>query len=302
MSAPYTGGSDPGGDLFYCENFSFATPCGTPRVWNPLPGDSIYSNRDIVLLNSSDTYVRIPVGQGYNYQPWSSTHHAIMFDQEFVVARPYHVPLPLNTPYWTGWSLGWQNTYVNLGSCFLIEEGPLQHVGGGLVKFYRRFANLPPTRNDVESYCATFPALQKPGSKHVRFAQTKIVNSRVRLDYFVFDDLNLLGSIPVFPSGNRLNGATGMSPVGLILPEMRYYRGEENAVPDNNQLDASEPLRDAAGSDLATVPSYSDYVEFAGLYGSSTGNAPAEIVIEASSMRRWAGNIYERRTRFVEAE
>ncbi len=72
-NAPYTGGSSPGADLFYCENFSVATPCGTPRVWNPLPGDSIYSNRDIVLLNTDRTaYIRISAGQGYNYQQTSA--------------------------------------------------------------------------------------------------------------------------------------------------------------------------------------------------------------------------------------
>jgi len=301
-NAPYTGGSAPGADLFYCENFSVATPCGTPRVWNPLPGDSIYSNRDIVLLNSSNAYVRIPAGQGYNTQPWSSTHHAIMFDQEFVVARPYHVPMALNTPYNLAWSIGWQNTYVNLGICFLIEEGPLQHIGGGLVKFYRRFANLPPTRNAVESYCITFPA-RNVGSaeKFLQQAKTVIRNSRIRYDYFVFDDLNLLGGIPLFPSGNRLNGSTGINPVGLLLPEMRYFKGELNSVTDNLQLDSDQPITNGQIGEgiLPTVPSLDDWRDFCGYLPDTT---PAEIVAEASSMRLWTGNIYERKTRFVTAE
>ena len=278
------------GVYFADGDLTVASPCGTPRLWYPFQGDSVYDTRDIVLLNSSNVYERVPVGTGYNLQPFSYNQQALMFDQEFVVSRAHYVPMALNTPYSTVWSLGWQNTLVNLGNCFLIEEGPLMNIGNGLVKFYRRFASLPPTRNVVESYAATFPAIDYGGST-IRFGKTRIVNSRVQFDYLVFDSANLL-SLPLFPNGPKLNAVTGIAPVGLILPEMLYFKAEVDAVINHNLLDSDQPLADGPP---ATVPSKTEYAGFAGW----TGSLAAEIVIEASSMRQWAGNIYERKTRFV---
>ncbi len=294
-NASYAGGFSPGADLFAVDgDFTFAEPFGPPIVSNSFRGDSSVGTNDIVLLDGTGAYVRIPIGSGYNIQPFAANQSAILFEQEFIVAQAYFVPMPLNTPYPLIWSIGWQNTYVALDSCFLVEESPLEPIGGGLARLRRRFANLPPNRNEFESFTYVYPAVDYGGSD-IRLQKPLTVNSRVQNDYFVFDDLGLLPGIPLFPAGHRLDSTTGTNPVGLILPQMRFFKATANAAGNNNLLDADQPLSDGPPP---TVPSYTEYAGFANWGGTGT---VAEIVAEASSLQRWQGNIYERKTRFVEA-
>ncbi len=294
MSAPLTGGSDPGADRYHVSgDLTVPSPVTPPIISNAFKGDSIASTRDIILLNSAtpQVYVRVPVGSGYNIQPFRANQTAIIFEQEFVVAQAYFYPLPLNTPYYMPWSIGWGNDYVNLANCFLVEESPLDPIGAGLSRFRRKYANLPPNRNVPGSYGYTFPMLDYGGAT-MRFPKPFIVESRVQHDYFLWDPLNLQTGIALFPSGHRLNNTTGMHPTGLILPEMRYFKGETDAVLNNNILDSGQAITNTSP---ATVPSYTEYRSWM---------FDAEIVAEASNLGEgpWLGNIYERRTRFVEAQ
>lgn len=291
MSAPLTGGQHVGADRYYVDgDFSVVTAVSPPMVSNAFKGDSAASIRDIVLLNSSNVYVNVSLGSGYNIQPFRANQTAIVFEQEFVVAEQYFQPLPLNTAYYMPWSIGWDNTYVNLAACFLCEEGPLEPIGGGLVRFRRTYANLPPNRNRFESFSYVFPSLNYGDATTVRLAKPFTVNSRIQHDYFLVDQLDLQTGIPLFTSGHRLNLTTGMQPTGLILPEMRYFKGSANAVENNALIDPDQSLTDTAP---ATVPSYTQY---------ATWKFIAEIVAESSVLQQWLGNIYERRTRFVIAQ
>lgn len=294
MNAPLTGGYSPGADRYAVSgDHSFATPTTPPIVTNIFRGDSTVNTSDIVLLDNVDTmsYVRVPLNTGANVQPYAANQSAIVFEQEFSVAQEHYIPLPLNTPYWIGWSIGWQNTYVNLAECFLVEETTLIPLGAGISRFTRKFANLPPSRNVPGSWNHTFPALDY-GASSIRFPLQRIVNSRVQHDFYLWDPLNIQSSIALFPAGKRLNLSTGLNPTGLILPEMRYFKGETDAVINNNQIDPGQPLTDTAP---ATVPSYTEYADWM---------FEAEIVAESSNMGEGPilGNIYERRTRFVEAQ
>ena len=92
------------------------------EIDTPFTGDSFPNNRDIVLLNlASSSFVTQPFGTGYNIQPFNANQTAILLEQEFIVAEAYYLPLPLNTPYCVGWSIGWSNDYANLGDCFLVR-------------------------------------------------------------------------------------------------------------------------------------------------------------------------------------
>lgn len=294
INAPYSGGSAPywNAGLYHVDgDFTVAEPCGPPVIQNQFRGDSMYSIYDIVLMGKAQTppaYVRVPIGEGYNIQGFHANQASIVFEQEFMVAQSYFRPMPLNSPYYVPWSIGWQNTYVWLGQCFLVEEGPLEDQGGGICKFRRKFANLPPSRNVFESYAYTFPAIIYD-SGTMRFQKTIITASRVQYDYFVMDDLNIL-SIPVFPVGRRLNNSTGMRPEGLLFPEMLYYKGEPDAVVKHNLLDPGQGLSDSP----ATTPTRSQYLEYVDQY--------CEIVVEASQLSPYMGNILERRTRFALAQ
>lgn len=292
MNAPYSGGYAPGNRIFAVDgDFTVAAPITPPEIVNPFKGDSVPDITSIILLSSAGVFTAIPLGSGYNVQPFAANQSAIIFEQEFMVALAYHTPLPLNTPYNLNWSIGWQNTYVNLNNCFLVEEGPLEHVGAGLVKFKRKFANLPPTRNVVESYAYTFPSISDGTT--VRQAKNMIVASRIQYDYYVYDDLDLLPGITLFPAGHRLDVTTGMFPTGLILPEMRYFKPGANSITLNMLLDADEPLLDDTNpaTGVATNPTFTQYTTWA-----ANGY---EIVAEASCLEQWMGNIYQRKTRFV---
>lgn len=295
MDAPYSGGFAPGGRLFAVDgDQTIASPCGPPEIYNPLSGDSVPSIYPIVLLDRTidpPDYVSVPIGTGFNVQDFAPSQAAICIEQEFQVAEAFYVPMPLNTLYDPTWSVGWGNTYVNLGNCFLVEESSLKGIGGGFVRFIRKFANLPPNRNEFESYNATYPPLNYGDS--IRFGFSRIVNSRLFYEYFVFDNLDLLTGIPLYPGGHRINTAIPVS-YPVLFEEFKGFKAVADAVKNNNLLDPDQPLDDASDNPdtgLFTTPSYLHYAAWRDL--------GAEIVAEASSFNRWMGNIFVRKTRFV---
>lgn len=308
MDAPYTGGLVPGGEIYAVDgNFTQADPCGPPVVYFPFPGDSPVSFSDIVQAGYDEVeatilYERIALGTFPNLQPFQATQKAVVLEQEFMAAQRHYQSPKLNTPYNTAWSVGWLGDYTQLSNCFLVEEGPQIPMGAGLVKIKRKYANLPPTRNTFESYYYTFPPLAIGDQRRQPYGT--ICQSRVQYDYFLLDQLDLFPSIPLWPTGHRLNSTTGVQPPGLIMLEQRYFKAYAGAADLNLQVDfGSEALVDAdegAGTD-ATIPSLTEYLSFVDPDGN---NGPAELVIESSSYGPgpWLGNIYQRKTRFALAQ
>jgi len=290
MDAPLTGGFSPDGRRFAVDgNFHVAWPSSAPEVYCPFEGDSQPSFYPIILLDRSidpPDYVSVPIGEGFNIQPENANQSAIVIEQEFMVAEEAAYQLPLNTPYDINWSVGWGNSYQNLENCFLVEEGPLQPVGGGIARFKRKFASLPANRNEYESYCATFPAITYDGTtSNARFGFSRIVNSRIFREFFVFDNLNLLG-LPLYPAGNRIN-TTEPASKPVLWEEFRGFAAATNAVRNYQYLDPDAALADGAPPTTPSKTIYSGWQE------------NAEIVTESSSFERWMGNIYVRKTRFV---
>lgn len=304
MNAPYTGGFAPGNPQFAVDgNFYSCDPCSPPKITFPFKGDTVFTSNDVLYLTPDLTqYYPRPLGDPPNIQPWSPVQTAFVIEQEFMVAMEAYIPLALNTPYYVGWSIGWQ-AFISTGygipflqEAFLVEEGDPEDMGQGIIKIRRRFATLPAVRNETEQFTYTFPGLTAP---FTRLSYTKTVVSRLQYDYYVFDDYGLL-TYTQFPFGPKLDAGTGLYPVGLILQAQNYYANVAGAVFTNNFLDfgSGGGLTDAAGSDPGTIPQCTAWVE--AYSGTSTSNGqPAEIVAESSTLRRWLGNIYERRTRFV---
>lgn len=300
-NAPYYGGSSPGANLFAVDgDFTQCDPCGPPIISYPFSGDSMPDvGSQIMILNpTTKVFDHIALGTYPNVGTFQANQTSIIIDQEFMVAQAYYQPMRLNTPYNPAWSLGWTAVYRNLSDCFLVSEGTLEDVGGGISKIRRRFASLPRTRNEVESYAMTFPAYSID-SATTREAFTEIVPSRILIDYFVYDDLNLL-SIPLFNNntGRRLNGDTGLFPSGLIIPSQKYYEVQSissiNPVDRNGYISNGAPLIDNTDATLATNPQASEYAGWI--------DAGYEICAESSTFTNWMGNIYQRKTRFVKAQ
>ena len=343
-NAPYTGGSAPGADLFYVDgDFSQPWPCAAPVVSTPFVGDTVFATADIVILDQDpasstyQTYINVPVGNAPNIQPSYNQNaynqNDIIIEQEFMVAQAYYQPVQLNSPYNEDWSNGWGEispsnadpaVYQWLGNCLLVEEGPLTDMGGGICKFRRTYASIPQTRSMMESYVAQFPGIIFSSDiNDFRNSTARTVNSRVQLDYYVWDPYGLVPSIPIFPEGPRLDKVTGLNPTNLLLREMAYFLAAPNAVANNKTLSFNEGgglfdwnnsfYTDPNNPGLSTTPCASQWISMmTGTFQTNpngidlpqfeTSNGqPAEFVAEASQWEQWRGNIYRRKTRFVTA-
>jgi len=158
MNAPWTGGFAPWEYLFAVDgDFTRCDPCSPPRISYPMKGDSAFSDNDIITMLGEyghQQYYLVPLGAFPNIQPWSNNQRAIIIEQDFVVAMESYRPMPLNTPYNINWAIGWQGALTNgqltvrLQDCYLVEEGETEDYGIGLIKIRRRWASLPPTRNE----------------------------------------------------------------------------------------------------------------------------------------------------------
>jgi len=185
---------------------------------------------------------------------------------------------------------------ASLGAAILVREDGPRDVGGGIAEVTRRFATIPKSRSTVEQFGYNYIGLNdRAGGTAVRTRKVKVVNSRLQFDYFVFDDFPILDT-PLFPDGNRLDATTGINPPGLLLLPQEYYLGN-SAYGEAEQL--SNETSPGAGNQ--TIPSLDEYLAFLDQTGSG-GPSAAELVAEASCLRHWMGNIYERVTRFVEAK
>lgn len=282
--APYSGGTAPGGRLFVVDgDFRFAAPCSAPEISTPFKGDTFQNVRDIIILNEAGSYVNVPPRISPNINPFAANQTTIIIEQDFMVAQAYYLPMPLNSLYNPAWSVGWSNNYANLENCYLVEESRLEDQGGGIVKFRRKFASLPPTRNERESYMASFPALSNGTDS--RLPIQRIAASRIQNDYVLL-------------------GTFGYPDLGVTLPEMRYFKAMDSplsAIYGNYLIDPDQALTDADPTDPSsnpTNPSFSQYVAWLNGIGCTGGLAP-EIIAEASTFTRWLGNIYCRSTRFV---
>ncbi len=317
MSIDYKGGFYPDHQLFAVDgDFTQCDPCGMPVISYPFKGDSILSLNDIAIFYPDlQLYSSVGIGTFPNLKPWSPNQRSIVIEQEFIVAQSAFQPMPLNTPYNVAWSIGFQDMFpsgypsAQIGLAYLVEEGELQDIGGGLSKIRRKWATLPPTRCDIEQFSATFPGFDNAdGIDRQSFTQN--VASRVQYDYFIYDDLEIL-SIPLFnqyatnasDAGYRLNSATGMFPAGLIIPAQQYFQVDGLIVYNGIALGdntAITKLTSESDRSNVTIPSAEQYINW--VTGPGGHNLPTEIVAEASTMTRWMGNIWERRTRFIVAQ
>jgi hypothetical protein len=304
-NAPYSGGYQSGGEIYAVSgDFTLCDPCGPPQISYPFKTDSAAGFRDIILLDSSNKYVSVAVGSGYNIQPETPAAATIVIDQDFMVAEAYYIPMLLNTPYYLPWSVGWSATYANLTDCFLVQEGPLEPVGAGIIKVHRRFVNLPLPRNEYESFAYTYPypPIYLASAQALRQAKTNTVWSRVHYDYYVYDAMDLLTE-PLFPVGHRLDDTTGMNPPGIIQDQQRYFQNGGEILGLEIDFSSGAVTDDADGTPPApTNPSYTLYFGWTDLKDSDGTliQVGAEIVAEASTMDLWMGNIYQKKTRFVQ--
>ncbi len=302
--APVSGGFAIGGDRFFVDgDFTKADPAGLPEVSFPMMGDSILTYNDLLIfVPSIPAFQLFTLGNGFNVHPWSPNQQVIVIEQEFMVAQESYEPMHLNTPYNTDWALGWIGYFPTgypaaaLGNAVLVKEGELVDMGAGISRIKRKWATIPPTRCEIEQYAATFPGLDSTGGI-TRQSFTQNVASRLQYDYFIVDFLDILSTPTVGAGGNRIDSSTHNFPSGLVIPAQQYF--DSTTVVTSGGIYVGNLVIDLNDS-TPTLPTATQYIAYATGTGTSNG-LPAEIVAEASTLTRWMGNIWERRTRFVAA-
>lgn len=161
--------------------------------------------------------------------------------------------------------LALSTAHPTIATAFLVQETDLQNVGAGLVEWTRRYATVPATRNEYESYLYTFVEIVRAtGGDGTRGPFTRKVNSRVEFAYFH------VGSV-AYPTVGDIPIVAGFQP-------MQDIWGSPVEVEFLSQT---------------TDPTSDDYLDLV--------DAETEIAVEDSDIHPWMGNIYERITRYVVA-
>lgn len=200
--------------------------------------------------------------------PIPGDNTSFIVEQEFMQLFANFTPLALNTAHPT------------FTTAYLVQESPLQDLGGGVAKWTRTYATIPAQRNEYEMFAYQYIGiygyvLAQGGSVTTevdgreRFTESSL--SRVQHDYFLCasgQDYETPADIPV-------NAAQA------------YYQSADSTL-------VTDYLTDSPPFTTASSPTLTAYLALV-----SGGD---EIVAEESRLTRWMGNIYERTTRYVIAK
>ena len=206
-------------------------------------------------FTTDGTFITAAVQGGPNrILPFERDLTAFIEEQRYIIAKSSFARLALNT------------AHPSIASCYLVAETDPQNIGGGLVEWTRRYATIPATRNEYETYAYTFvEIIRATGGDGTRGPFTKRVVSRVEYAYYM---------------------------VGA--------GGSYATVGDIPLVDGFRPQQDIWGSPIdveflsqTTDPTSDAYLALVA--------AETEIAVEDSEVRAWMGNIYERVTRYVVA-
>jgi hypothetical protein len=79
--------------------------------------------------------------------PWPNNSTVAQYDLEFVQFQNAYTPASLD------------DTSIYAPSAFLVNQGPVTKIGGGVVKFKRLYCQLPQTWGETQEMAYTFPGL-----------------------------------------------------------------------------------------------------------------------------------------------
>lgn len=196
--------------------------------------------------------------------PIAGVNANYLLRQDFMQSLSSFVALALNTPHPT------YSTY------YLVDESEKVDIGGGLVRWTRTYAQVPASYSEPGgNYAYSFIGFYGQFGINVtqitgRERQTEVVPVRINRDFF------LVGPGQIYTDPNDIP----------TMPEQQYYSGSPTLKV--NYIGDSPPLQ------IATTPSRTAYDALVA--------AGSEIVVEASTIFRWMGNIYVRETRYVTAK
>lgn len=111
----------------------------------------------------------------YSSSAWS-THHEIGIRRieypipqdltAFLVVRTYQGPVAGYSP------MALDTADTEFTSAYFVEQGPLENVDGGQVRYTRTFATVPATRTEYEAYAYRYPGFDVLGDARDPFTST----------------------------------------------------------------------------------------------------------------------------------
>lgn len=194
--------------------------------------------------------------------PRDITHYII--EQDFMQAFDDFAPLALNTEH------------PDDEDAFLVEETPLQDMGGGVARWTRRYSTIPAVRDEPVNLSYNFIGYAGQflvGAEEVtgRERETRKVVGRAHHEYFLC-----------------ATGETYTTPQSIpVLPAQKYL-----AVAGGDLH--TDWLRDSPPFDLDSSPSRATYEGWV--------TAGTEFIAEDSNVDPYLGNIYVRVTIYVKAQ
>lgn len=182
-------------------------------------------------------------------------------------------------------------TYIVEGTTrpgyFLVEESPIQDMGGGLVRWTRTYAPIFPDYSEWEQYAMVYPGLSGNEGLYTRDALI-MQNAASRLDskWFLLG-VSLQDRTP-YGAINTYADIQMLWPIPILDSVMGYQTTYSGA--DAVAIASPELYPDAQSDSTLTEALYVANV---------TNNV--WMVAEPSVLRQWKGNLYQRITRYVQA-
>src|SRR6185503_17465348 len=167
-------------------------------------------------------------------------------------------------------------------TAYLVEETPLQDLGGGVARWTRIYANIPADRSEYGTL----------GYNYIGFAGqlwTQLVDAANGRERFTKVSLSRRDYKYYLPGVS--GGITTVADIPVIESTKYYVTSSNNVLTDY--------LGDPPTWDPGSTPSRADYET---LMDSDAATASSfSITAEDSRIARWRGNIYERETVYVKA-
>ena len=259
--------------LFADSDFTVAQPCGLPVLSSPIP--SINSSAPV----SPSTPGAITASNSFCNE--------CTLTQQWMQYRSYFVPQKLNTLHPDFSSANGTYTGPNF---YLVAESERQDMGGGVVRWTRTYAIVPPSWDDWETYQYSFIGLVGFTSGSVaingRNRVSRLVPSRLRHDYFLVDPSLSSDSPPTYASPGNIPKVWAMQYCSQIYYSGNWYGSANNAV---DTLTAGAPQ---------TLPSYGTTAgqgytsgTFSGGLGSSTVVPCYEAMCIDAALNGWGATI-----------
>lgn len=228
----------------------------------------------MALLWTDGTWTSESLVGGYRFSyPIDGVTSAIVAEADYVVqASQYTVPTLGDSV-----SINIKEGTATSKTFYLVGEGPQSDLGGGMVRWTRKWATKPSSHDEYESYSYNFIGFYGAWGVNVttvsgRDRFTRTVNSRIDNDYYL-----------IHASGDYATEAAMVAAVSV--EEQKYVINgtdyEIDYLGDNPPFaTASDPTRTA----------YDGWI-----------SAGTEVVAAPSEFERWMGPIWRRKVRYVVA-